>query len=66
MWLIGLLVLLLIIWLIWQMFDRDHERVNLTSLAATTGTIAAQAGVTGTDTIAPAGMSTTGSTVPSD
>lgn len=73
MWAIGLLVLLVIIWFIWQMFDRDHERLNTTtpaavtgtvstSPAATTGTIAAPAGTTGTDTITPAGATPAGST----
>lgn len=73
MWLIGLLVLLLIIWFVWQNSGQDREGVNTTSPAAVTGatttdpaattsTIAGPAGTTGADTTAPVAATGSGST----
>ncbi|NDP40629.1 MAG: hypothetical protein GZ093_18155 [Rhodoferax sp.] len=58
MWLVGLLVLLVIIWFILQMFDRDLERVNTTTPAAVTGT------ATTTSTSADTPTSATGAVQP--
>jgi hypothetical protein len=53
-WLIGLLVLLVVGWFVWQNFNQDNDRLNMTSPAP----------VTGTPDNAPA--TTTGTPLPAD
>lgn len=73
MWLIGGLVLLVLLWFIWQKFSGDRQGVNTTTPTAvapmatatpagTTDTIAAPAGTIGTDATTTAAVTASGST----
>jgi hypothetical protein len=68
MWLIGLLVLLVVIWFVWQMFDRDPETMNTVAPAAVTSTETAPPAATNGSMTAPevAATETDTTTPPAD